>query len=98
MAPAAWPGGGDLAPLPARRSPSSGAATLLPLGTAGIFSILAPSPDPNQMGKSKRFHDLILQSGKVTLINSFYIVLQSLLLVSHMSKYNKDISFICDEM
>ena len=29
--------------------------------------ILAPSPEPNQMGQSKRFRDFCLNSGKVSL-------------------------------
>ena len=33
------------------RRPSSGAAPLLPLGPAGMLSIVAPSPKPNQMGQ-----------------------------------------------
>jgi hypothetical protein len=68
-------GGGDLAPPPDRPQrlpaqgcrPSSRDAPLLPLGPAGMFSILAPSPELNKMGQSKRFRDFCLLSGKVSL-------------------------------
>ena len=57
-------GGGESS---ARPCPSSGAAPLLPLGPAGMFSILAPTPERNQMGQSKKFRDFYLHSVKVTL-------------------------------
>ena len=46
--------GGDLVPSVSQRHPPSGAAPLLPLGPAGMFSVLALSPEPNQ---SKRLRD-----------------------------------------